>query len=99
MKFVTNVSLAVAFSLLLFGCSNNSQELQDKENNKDEVAVSKEKYERKYIILDSVDEPLPPEAKNVQYMPSKIEPQKIPNADLSDPIVITKMPHSENARP
>lgn len=62
-------------------------------NNKElELDISKE--QRKFIIIDSVKEPLPPEAENVEYMPSDIGgPQVIPNAKFSDPIIITKMPY------
>ena len=64
-------------------------------NNKElELDISKE--QRKFIIIDSVNEPLPPEAENVEYMPSNIGgPQVIPNAKFSDPIIITKMPYSD----
>ncbi|RZT15498.1 hypothetical protein [Fictibacillus sp. BK138] len=48
--------------------------------------------QREVIIRDSVDEPLPPTAKNVQTMPDKREPQPLPNADFDKIIVITKMP-------
>ena len=51
-------------------------------NNKElELDISKE--QQKFIIIDSVNEPLPPEAENVEYMPSDIGgPQVIPNAKL-----------------
>jgi hypothetical protein len=80
--------MKVAFTLLLsaslFGCSHVNDEAQNKEQKQD--------LKRKIIILDSVNAPLPPEAKNVQSIPSKNEPQQIPNANLNEPIVITKMP-------
>jgi len=52
------------------------------------IEVSK----RKFIILDSVTAPLPPEAKAIKSMPSSLAPQQLPNANWKDPIVITKMP-------
>jgi hypothetical protein len=52
--------------------------------------------QREFIILDSVEEPLPPNAKNVQSMPEKREPQPLPNAEHDKPIVITKMPIKKN---
>ena len=61
-----------------------------------ELVLDISKEQRKFIIIDSVNEPLPPEAENVQYMPSDIGiPQVIPNAKFSDPIIITKMPYSD----
>lgn len=64
-------------------------------NNKElELDISKE--QQKFIIIDSVNEPPPPEAENVEYMPSDIGgPQVIPNAKFSDPILITKMPYTD----
>jgi hypothetical protein len=61
--------------------------------------VSSVGYKQKVIIMDNVNDPLPPEAKKVQSMPNKSEPQQLPNANLNDPIVITKMPYSEKDRP
>jgi hypothetical protein len=52
--------------------------------------------QRQIIILDSVEAPLPPNAKNLQSMPEKREPQPLPNAELDKPIVITKMPIKKN---
>lgn len=75
--------LLIVASLLGF---NNNKEL--------ELDISNE--QRKFIIIDSVKEPLPPEAENVEYMSSNIGgPQVIPNAKFSDPIIITKMPYSD----
>ncbi|WP_156291872.1 hypothetical protein [Oceanobacillus salinisoli] len=88
----------VTLSFVLFGC-NNTQESRDKEQMEEKSATENGQYEQKVIIMDSVDEPLPPEAKSVQSMPSKSEPQQLPNVNLSDPIIITKMPFSENVKP
>ncbi|WP_067728726.1 outer membrane protein assembly factor BamD [Oceanobacillus damuensis] len=98
MKKVTIAFLTVTLSFVLFGC-NNTQESQDKEQIEGKSVAKNGQYEQKVIIMDSVDEPLPPEAKNVQSMPSESEPQQIPNVNLSDPIIITKMPYSENSKP
>ncbi|WP_156291324.1 hypothetical protein [Oceanobacillus salinisoli] len=96
MKKFTIVFLILSF--VLFGC-NNKQESQDKEQIEGKSIAENGQYEQKFIIMDSVDDPLPPEAKNVQSMPSKSEPQQIPNVNLNDPIIITKMPYSENEKP
>ncbi|MGJ9458493.1 hypothetical protein [Oceanobacillus sp. CF4.6] len=98
MKKVTIAFLTVTLSFVLFGC-NNTQESQNKEQIEGKSVEENGQYEQKVIIMDSVDEPLPPEAKNVQSMPSESEPQQIPNVNLSDPIIITKMPYSENVKP
>lgn len=42
--------------------------------------------------MDSIEDLLPPEAKNIDSTPQKKEVQQIPSATLSDPIVIIKMP-------
>lgn len=52
-----------------------------------------EMYRQKIIILDSVNAPLPSDVQNVEYMPNALGPQQIPNADLTKPIIITKMPN------
>ncbi|WP_205520145.1 hypothetical protein [Virgibacillus doumboii] len=92
MKKITFIMMV---SLALFGCSN-ADVSQDVDGEQDDY--KKDRLEREVIIMDSVDDPLPPEAKNVQSMPSKNEPQQIPNANLNDPIVITKMPVSETEK-
>lgn len=80
------VTLTLILSVSLLGCSSN----------KGGQEISKEQYKRKVIIIDSVNEPLPPEAENVEYMPRGIGgSQLIPNAKFSDPIIITKMPYTE----
>jgi PBP1b-binding outer membrane lipoprotein LpoB len=86
MKKLILVTLIMIISVSAFGCSNKEVGQE----------ISKEQYKRKFIIIDSVNEPLPPEAENVEYMPSDISgPQLIPNAKFSDPIIITKMPNLE----
>ncbi|KKI90922.1 hypothetical protein WQ54_18505 [Bacillus sp. SA1-12] len=69
--------------------------MQDKEPAESLANTGEKPFERKVFIIDSIDTPLPPEAKNVQSIPNKSEPQQIPNANLNDPLVITKMPHSD----
>ena len=91
MKKLILVVLTLVVSSFLFGC-NNIQKAQ-KEPIKSTLYTDNEQYKRKVIIMDSVDELLPPEAKNIQSMPSKSEPQPIPNVNLNDPLVITKMPY------
>jgi hypothetical protein len=51
--------------------------------------------QRRFIIRDSVHDPLPPEAEAVQYFSGDPEPQPIPKAKTEDPIVLTRMPHLE----
>lgn len=54
--------------------------------------IQEDIYEQKVIVLDSVEDPLPEEAKDLNYMENTSEPQHLPNVNLSDPVVITKMP-------
>ncbi|MBB2479325.1 hypothetical protein H5P36_03910 [Bacillus sp. APMAM] len=68
----------------LIGCEHPSK----RNDPRKPINISK----RKFIILDSVNAPLPPEIKAIKSMPSTLEPQQIPNANWKDPIVITKMP-------
>lgn len=90
MKFNTKVIVGLAISVtsiisLICYLPNNNTGLK-REISKANIPP------RQVIIRDSVDEPLPPTAKNVQTMPNKSEPQPLPNAELDKPIVITKMP-------
>jgi hypothetical protein len=94
MKTLILVPLILMVSIALFGCSNSDNEQMEKK-----LTVKREQFEQKVIIRDSVNDPLPPEAKNIQTMPTQKEPQQIPNANLNNPIVITKMPYSEKKRP
>jgi len=93
-KFV----LLIVTCALLAGCGNagaaHNPESADKQS-----AEKHDLPEREFIIRDSVDEPLPPEARDIEAMPEKFEVQQIPNANLHDPIVITKMPHGEDEKP
>ncbi|RFU60291.1 hypothetical protein [Bacillus sp. V59.32b] len=57
----------------------------------DNEAAEFKQTKRKFIMMDSVNEPLPPEVKNIDSMLNKPEPQQIPNANINDLIVITKM--------
>lgn len=86
--------MLLALSFTLFGC-NNFQEIQDTETSGNHSSKKEEHSEQKVVIMDSIEAPLPPEAENIQSMPRKSEPQQLPNANLDDPMVITKMPYSE----
>ncbi|MCJ8006747.1 hypothetical protein ACFFF5_01490 [Lederbergia wuyishanensis] len=72
-------------NITLIACSNTeiAQETRSKQD------------KQKIIIMDSVSIPLPPEAKNIEYMPSGLVPQQIPNTNLKDPILITRMPYAD----
>lgn len=98
MKKISIIFLTLTLSVVLFGC-NNYQDIQGNVLVEGKTAAVKGQHEQKIIIMDSVDAPLPPEARNIQSMPSISEPQQIPNVNVSDPIIITKMPYSENERP
>jgi hypothetical protein len=98
MKKLIFVPFILMASIVLFGC-RHSAEVQDHEQMEKKSTVKREQLEQKFIIRDSVNDPLPPEAKNIQTMPTQKEPQQIPNANLNTPIVITKMPYSEKKRP
>lgn len=56
MKKLILVALTMIISVSSFGCSNKEVGQE----------ISKEQYKRKFIIIDSVNEPLPPEAENVE---------------------------------
>ncbi|BDG46041.1 MULTISPECIES: hypothetical protein [Parageobacillus] len=98
MKTFIFVPLILMASIVLFGC-RHSAAVQDHEQMEKKLTVKREQFEQKFIIRDSVNDPLPPEAKKIQTMPAQKEPQQIPNAKLNNPIVITKMPYSEKKRP
>jgi hypothetical protein len=85
-KFIVGITLSIT-SLMFFVYLLPQNETRD---NGDTKAIKIPQPE--FIILDSVDEPLPPNAENVQSMPNKSESQPLPNAELDKPIVITKMP-------
>lgn len=93
MKKFIFVSLFLTASIVLFAC-NSLEKARDNEQMKKKSTV-REWFEQKVIIRNSVNDPLPPEVKNIQAMPTQKEPQQIPNANLNSPIVITKMPYSE----
>jgi type IV secretory pathway VirB10-like protein len=97
MKKLILVLLILMLGVALIGC-NNSNKAPNNEQIEKNTTVKKDN-EQKVIIMNSVNDPLPPEARNVDSMPSKKEPQQIPNVNLNDPIVITKMPYSEKERP
>ncbi|KDE50272.1 MULTISPECIES: hypothetical protein [Geobacillus] len=50
-------------------------------------------FHQHIIIRNSADEPLLPSVKQAGAMETNREPQPLPNVDLGDPVVITKMPH------
>ncbi|MBS4199576.1 hypothetical protein KHA93_07905 [Bacillus sp. FJAT-49732] len=85
MKKLIICTFISTLSITLFACSNTevAQETKSKQ------------YKQKIIIMDSVYIPLPPEAKNIEYMPNGLKPQQIPNTHLKDPIVITRMPYAD----
>ena len=85
MKKIIVCILIFMLCITLFACSNTevAQETKSKQ------------YQQKIIIMDSVYDPLPPEAKNIEYMPNCLGPQQIPNTNLKDPIVITRMPYAD----
>jgi len=85
-KVIVGITLSVTSIIGLFYLLPNSDTGSKRDVNKMDIP------QRQVIIRDSVDEPLPPTAKNVQTMPNKREPQPLPNAELDKPIVITKMP-------
>ncbi|UOQ92185.1 hypothetical protein MUO14_17050 [Halobacillus shinanisalinarum] len=95
MKKIATIFLTLSLCVVLFGCESTLKS-QGKEQTEEKTFVDKKQIEQKIIIADSVDDPLPPEAKNVQTMPGKNEPQQLPNVDLSKPIVITEMPTIED---
>lgn len=85
-KFLLS-SLALALSVLLFGCSHT-------EKVEEQAVINHERPQQKIIIRNNVNDPLPPEAQDIDAMPKTRGPQLIPKADPNKPIVITKMPYS-----
>ncbi|QKY68351.1 hypothetical protein [Lentibacillus sp. CBA3610] len=90
--------IMMVVGLILAGCGNADSEHNSGSAVKQTEAKS-DVADREFIIRDSVDEPLPPEAQEIEAMPEKFEPQQIPNANLNDPIVITKMPYGDEEKP
>ncbi len=90
------VLLPLVLSSFLSGCYNVVQESRVKEQFRGSSYIGKKQFKRKVIIMESVGDPLPSEAKNIKSMPNKSEPQQIPNVNLNNPLIITKMPHSNN---
>ncbi|WP_070121214.1 hypothetical protein [Bacillus marinisedimentorum] len=90
--------LIITLGFLLIGCTNTPQSQEEKQT-QSSTEIGKRQFGQKVIIMDSVNDPLPPEAENIYTMPGKNDPQQLPNVDLSDPIVITKMPYSEKNAP
>jgi hypothetical protein len=80
-------SLALTLSASLFGCSRT-------EKVQEQGAINHEPHQQKIIIRNNVNDPLPPEAQDVDAMPNNSGPQLIPKADPNKPIVITKMPYT-----
>ncbi|MCK7605326.1 MULTISPECIES: hypothetical protein [Geobacillus] len=68
-------------------------------SNEPKESKTVEPFRQRVIIRDSVDDPLPPEVKKAGAMEEKNEPQLLPNVNLDDPIVITKMPQIDANRP
>ncbi|RDY69123.1 hypothetical protein DXT76_16850 [Halobacillus trueperi] len=97
MKKIAFTFVTMSLFFILVGCQNTSKDKEQFE--KKSVAINDQTEQQKIIIVDSVDAPLPLEAKNVQSMHGKNEPQQLPNADMSKPIVITKMPVVDNKTP
>ncbi|ETI70793.1 hypothetical protein [Neobacillus vireti] len=80
-------SIALTLSASLFGCSHT-------EKVQEQAAINLERHQQKIIIRNNVNDPLPPEAQDIDAMPNNSGPQLIPKADPNKPIVITKMPYS-----
>ncbi|WML29342.1 hypothetical protein RCG24_15395 [Neobacillus sp. OS1-32] len=86
MKKLYLSTLTLTQSIALFGCTNSTEIVKN---------TKEDHYKQKIIIMGSVNDPLPQEAKNVEYMPSNLEPQQIPNFNLKEPIIMTRMPYYE----
>lgn len=84
-KFLLTIILLV--STLLISCNQDSELTTS--------FINEHQMKQRVIIKESVEAPTQPEAKNITLMPGKLEPQQIPNANLNNPIVITKMPYSD----
>lgn len=80
-------------SFVLHGFNITEEKSLINEKNPNTSFAGIEQFKRKIIVRDSVYDPLPPEVKNLQSIPGECGPQQIPNADLTVPFVITKMPY------
>jgi|GEM_PF-3043185 len=78
--------LLILFSTFLTACSFGQNQ---------NIGRHTDLPEQEIIIQDFIGEPLPPKSNGVKYMEECSIPQKIPNVNLLDPIVITKMPYKE----
>lgn len=58
----------------------------------DSIALHHDTKQR-FIIVDSIHDPLPPEVERIQYFKDESGPQQLPKAILEDPIVLTRMPY------
>ncbi|KPD00286.1 hypothetical protein LR69_01576 [Geobacillus sp. BCO2] len=64
----------------------------------DKTTERHEPFHQPIIIRDSVADPLLPHVKQAGAMETTSEPQLLPNVNLNDPIVITKMPHRQKTK-
>jgi len=76
----------IVLSIFLTACDSESNQ---------KIVRNENLPKQEIIIQDFIGQSLPPNAVGVKYMPDSTEPQKIPNVNLQDPIVITKMPYKE----
>ena len=97
MKKMFLAASALALSLALVGCSNVKVSVEEKDQST--LSVESIQLERKIIIRNSIADPLPEEAQKALSLPDKGGPQRLPNVDLSTPIIITKMPYPERNKP
>ncbi|WP_312471991.1 hypothetical protein [Neobacillus sp.] len=97
MKKLLLISLILIISAALFGCAHTEDARVHIQSEKKPI-VNGDRNQQKIIIMDNVNDPLPPEAKSVESMPNSSGPQQIPKANPNKPIVITKMPYSKKSK-
>ncbi|CAH2716953.1 hypothetical protein BACCIP111895_04141 [Neobacillus rhizosphaerae] len=97
MKKLLLISLILIISAALFGCTQSEDAPVHIQPEKKPI-VNGGSNQQKIIIMDNVNDPLPPEAKSVESMPNSSGPQQIPKANPNKPIVITKMPYSKKSK-
>ncbi|MFC0298857.1 hypothetical protein [Geobacillus jurassicus] len=84
--------LLFAAAGMLFVCAAILH-LKPFESDKTKEPKASTSFHQHIIIRNSVDEPLSPSVKQAGAMKQNSEPQQLPNVNVADPIVITKMPY------
>lgn len=94
MKKLLLISLILIISVALFGCIQTEDARVHIQSEKKPI-VSGDRNQQKIIIMDNVNDPLPPEAKSVESMPNNSGPQQIPKVTESPKYFMKMMSENE----